>query len=93
MALIDLRGLQQVKSILSPLTADLTLDTLGLRCPEPVMMTRKAIRGMNSGEILLIEADDPATVRDIPSFCRFMEHRLLQVETEQKPYRYWIQKG
>ena len=40
---------------------DQTLDTLGLRCPEPVMLTRKTIRNMAEGEILLIVADDPTT--------------------------------
>lgn len=70
-----------------------TLDTLGLRCPEPVMMTRKTVRNMQDDEILLIIADDPATTRDIPGFCQFMDHRLLASETEQPPYRYWIQKG
>lgn len=56
---------------------DHTLDALGLRCPEPVMMVRKTVRDMQDGETLLIVADDPATTRDIPGFCRFMEHRLL----------------
>ncbi|EKT59920.1 sulfurtransferase TusA [Providencia sneebia] len=69
-----------------------TLDTLGLRCPEPVMLVRKTVRGMNVGETLLIVADDPATTRDIPSFCRFMEHDLLAAETEQAPYRYLLRK-
>lgn len=33
---------------------------------------------MQEGEILLILADDPATTRDIPSFCQFMDHNLLK---------------
>ena len=74
-------------------TADYQLDTLGLRCPEPVMMVRKTVRTMQDGETLLIMADDPATTRDIPGFCRFMEHRLLAQQTETLPYRYLIQKG
>ena len=37
---------------------------------------------MNEGEVLLILADDPATTRDIPSFCQFMEHTLLASETQ-----------
>ncbi len=45
---------------------DHTLDALGLRCPEPVMMVRKTVRNMQPGETLLIIADDPATTRDIP---------------------------
>ena len=38
---------------------DHTLDALGLRCPEPVMMVRKTVRNMQPGETLLIIADDP----------------------------------
>ena len=34
-----------------------------------------------------------ATTRDIPSFCRFMDHTLVASETEQAPYRYLIRKG
>lgn len=78
---------------MSELTVNQTLDTLGLRCPEPVMLTRKTIRQMNDGEILLIIADDPATTRDIPSFCQFLDHQLLHSETAEKPYRYWVKKG
>ncbi|STV03064.1 tRNA 5-methylaminomethyl-2-thiouridine synthase TusA [Klebsiella pneumoniae subsp. pneumoniae] len=73
-------------------TADHTLDALGLRCPEPVMMVRKTVRTMPVGETLLIIADDPATTRDIPGFCRFMEHELVAQETEALPYRYLIRK-
>ncbi len=40
---------------------DHTLDALGLRCPEPVMMVRKTVRNMQPGETLLIIAD--ASVR------------------------------
>lgn len=69
------------------------LDTLGLRCPEPVMMVRKTVRKMRKGELLRVIADDPATTRDIPSFCRFMEHTLIEADTEQIPYRYLIRKG
>lgn len=70
-----------------------TLDARGLRCPEPVMMVRKTVRSMSEGETLLIIADDPATTRDIPSFCRHMDHTLLQSDTTQQPYRYLLRKG
>ncbi len=72
--------------------ADHTLDALGLRCPEPVMMVRLKIRKMQHGETLLIIADDPATTRDIPAFCRFMDHELLSSATSDLPYRYLVKK-
>ncbi|GAL22902.1 MULTISPECIES: sulfurtransferase TusA [Vibrio] len=70
-----------------------TLEAEGLRCPEPVMMVRKTIRKMEEGEVLLVKADDPSTTRDIPSFCRFMDHQLLSAQTETVPYLYLIKKG
>lgn len=70
-----------------------SLDTLGLRCPEPVMLIRAAIRKLDSGALLEVIADDPATTRDIPSFCRFMDHELVLAETAATPYRYVIRKG
>lgn len=70
-----------------------TLDTQGLRCPEPVMMVRKAVRTMQAGERLLVLADDPSTTRDIPGFCQFMEHLLLAQETDHLPYRFLLKKG
>jgi tRNA 2-thiouridine synthesizing protein A len=73
--------------------ANHTLDAQGLRCPEPVMMVRKTVRTMQTGETLLIIADDPATTRDIPGFCRFMEHELLAQQTEALPYRYLLRKS
>ncbi len=74
-------------------TAQHKLDALGLRCPEPVMMVRKTVRQMAAGETLLIITDDPATTRDIPSFCEFMDHTLIASETTQIPYQYLIKKG
>ncbi|MBQ4668765.1 sulfurtransferase TusA [Aeromonas hydrophila] len=81
--------------MMSALFCDATheLDAIGLRCPEPVMMVRKKVRLMADGETLLVSADDPSTTRDIPSFCRFMDHTLVASETEQVPYRYLIRKG
>ena len=73
--------------------ADQQLDALGLRCPEPVMMVRKTVRAMREGQTLLILADDPATTRDIPSFCRHMDHTLLASDISEQHYRYLIRKG
>ncbi len=73
---------------IAPELANKTLEAEGLRCPEPVMMVRKTIRNMQDGEVLLINADDPSTTRDIPSFCRFMDHQLIDSQTDVLPYQY-----
>jgi len=72
---------------------DHQLDAMGLRCPEPVMMLRQKIRKISVGETLLVSADDPSTARDIPSFCRFMEHQLISQQVEVFPFQFVIKKG
>lgn len=72
---------------------DHTIDVLGLRCPEPLMMVRLKMRKIEAGETLLVVADDPATTRDIPSYCRFIEHELVASETDNAPFKYLIRKN
>ncbi|MGL1957231.1 MAG: sulfurtransferase TusA [Colwellia sp.] len=71
---------------------DHTLDAIGLRCPEPVMMVRLNIRKIRIGETILVKCDDSSTKRDIPSFCRFMEHELVASQLDEKPFLYLIRK-
>jgi len=68
------------------------LDTRGLFCPEPVMMLHAEIRKMTVGEEILVLATDPATERDIPKFCNFLEHDLLNHSHEGDEYRYTVRK-
>ncbi|WP_241608426.1 sulfurtransferase TusA [Rosenbergiella epipactidis] len=72
---------------------DQLLDTCGLRCPEPVMLVRKMVRSMQDGQVVKIIADDPATKRDIPGFCEFMEHTLLTAQSTEMPYVFFVKKG
>lgn len=68
---------------LDPLVA-VTIDARGLRCPEPVMMARNALRRLAPGERLELLATDPSTCRDIPTMCRFLGHEIIQqVEVDQ----------
>ena len=69
-----------------------TLDATGLLCPEPVMLMHNRFRDMAVGEVLVGLATDPSTRRDIPDFCRFLGHELIeQVETDGG-YRYQVRK-
>jgi tRNA 2-thiouridine synthesizing protein A len=75
-----------------PLDADHLLDVTGLFCPEPVMLLHNRIRDIASGETLRIEATDPATQRDIPKFCTFLGHELLQQYEQDGRYIYLLRK-
>lgn len=69
------------------------LDARGLFCPEPVMLLHKKIRELEEGEILQLVATDPSTTRDVPKFCHFLGHELLNSSEDGKDYRYLIRKN
>lgn len=74
------------------LTVDATLDASGLNCPEPVMMLHNKVRDLAGGSLLKVIATDPSTQRDIPKFCMFLGHDLVQKEEDGGKYLYWIRK-
>ncbi|MCM2131186.1 sulfurtransferase TusA [Larsenimonas rhizosphaerae] len=71
-------------------SADETLDTSGLYCPEPIMMMHNKVAEMVPGECLKVVATDPATTRDIPQFCAYLGHQLIQQETLPDSFVYYI---
>ena len=72
---------------------DHLLDATGLYCPEPVMMLHNKVREITTGELLLVIATDPSTQRDIPKFCAFLGHDLVEQINENEIFSYYIRKG
>lgn len=75
-----------------PKVVDETLDATGLFCPEPVMLLHNKVRDLPAGGVLKVLATDPSTRRDIPKFCLFLGHELLEQDEAEGTYRYWIRK-
>ena len=70
-----------------------TLDARGLYCPEPVMLLHNKVRDIQPGEVLEVLATDPSTQRDIPKFCTFLGHELLEQGLDEGEFRYLIRKA
>ncbi|UWQ15878.1 sulfurtransferase TusA family protein [Aliiroseovarius sp. M344] len=69
------------------------LDAIGLLCPLPVLKARKRLKSLKSGQILRLQATDPAAVIDVPHFCAEQGHELVsQTENGATTY-YFIRKG
>lgn len=68
------------------------VDARGLFCPEPVMLLHNKIRDLADGRKLRIIATDPSTTRDIPKFCLYLGHELLEQQRRDGEYTYLIRK-
>lgn len=74
------------------LDAVLELDASGLFCPEPVMLLHNKIRDIEAGQLLKLVATDPSTSRDVPKFCHFLGHELLESVEKDGSFAYLIRK-
>jgi len=62
-----------------------TLDTLGRVCPYPLLLTKKAIEKLASGQTLKVLCDAPASAEDsIPRYCEKNSLAFEAVKIEDK---------
>jgi TusA-related sulfurtransferase len=62
-----------------------TLDTLGRVCPYPLLLTKKAMEKLNSGQVLKVLCDAPASAEDsIPRFAEKSGYTMETVKIEDK---------
>ncbi len=69
------------------------VDAKGLACPMPVLLARRGIDEIESGQVMLVESTDAGSKSDIPSWTRDMGHELMTSETEGPIFTYTIRKG
>jgi len=84
--------LEPFMSETTEMAVDGVLDATGLNCPEPVMMLHQHVRDLPAGGLLKVIATDPSTKRDIPKFCVFLGHELVEQQESAGHYLYWIRK-
>ncbi len=60
---------------------DIELDTRGLNCPLPILKAKKALSGMETGQVLRVTATDSGSVRDFQAFARQTGNELIEQQT------------
>jgi tRNA 2-thiouridine synthesizing protein A len=71
---------------------DTLLDLTGLKCPLPVLHTRKALKKLGAGERLEVHCTDPMTVIDIPALVNETGDRLERSERRAERIVFVIEK-
>jgi len=61
---------------------DLEIDTRGLNCPLPILKAKKALTGMESGQVLKVVSTDTGSVRDFAAFAKQTGNELMSQTTE-----------
>jgi tRNA 2-thiouridine synthesizing protein A len=69
------------------------LDAKGMKCPLPVLRARKAMKSVEAGGLLLVEATDPSAVQDFRAFCETTGHELVGSAEDGGVYSFTIRKA
>jgi len=67
-------------------------DASGLRCPMPILKTKKEIQEINIGEILKVIATDVGTKKDFPAWSSRTGNEILELVEESDRLIWYIKR-
>jgi tRNA 2-thiouridine synthesizing protein A len=79
--------------MLARMTTTTELDLTGLKCPLPALKTRKALKPLKPGDVLVVHCTDPLSVIDIPNLVRETGDKVEITERAKDRIVFLIEKG
>ena len=71
---------------------DSIVDAKGHTCPMPLLMAKRALNQLDSGQLLQVYATDIGSVKDFRVFSEQSGHQLIDSTEEDGVYCYLIEK-
>lgn len=75
------------------LKANVTLDAKGLACPMPIVKTKKAMTGLEAGQVLEVQATDKGSKADIKAWAESTGHQYLGTLEEGDVLKHFLRKS
>ncbi len=72
---------------------DQELDASGLNCPLPILRAKKALAGLEVGQVLHIIATDPGSVKDFEAFANQTGNELMESSENGGKFEFLIKKA
>lgn len=72
--------------------SDLVVDTKGLACPMPIVKAKKALDGLESGQIMEVLSTDKGSVNDFQAWVKQTKHELISYEEDNGIYKFYVKK-
>ena len=71
---------------------DRELDVQGLKCPLPILRTKKSLSEMATGEVLRVLATDPSAAKDFQAFARQTGNQLLSSAGTDQVFEFYFRR-
>ncbi|MDM5358344.1 sulfurtransferase TusA family protein [Peribacillus sp. ACCC06369] len=69
------------------------LDAKGLACPMPIVKTKKAMNGLEAGEVLEVQATDKGSTVDMKAWAESTGHQYLGTVEEGTTLKHYLRKA
>ncbi|MDA8364726.1 MAG: sulfurtransferase TusA family protein [Gammaproteobacteria bacterium] len=77
-----------------PITANVTLNLTGMKCPHTLLGAKRVLDDLKPGEILLLISDCPGTRDDLFSWMKLTDNEILKIGKDTaRANGYYIRKG
>lgn len=70
----------------------LEVDASGLNCPLPLLRLKKALMGMNSGDVVKVIVTDPAAHLDFGVYANQSGHHIIELVKHADQQIFYIKK-
>ena len=74
------------------ITADKVLDVKGLLCPLPVIKLSKAIKEIDVGQVVEMQATDPGAQPDMDAWAKNTGHELIESQVDGDVFLFWVRR-
>jgi tRNA 2-thiouridine synthesizing protein A len=73
--------------------ADLTINAVGKKCPMPVLMAKKELKKMSTGQTLELVVDDKGALKDVPALVKNTGDTILDTKEVGDNITFTIKKA
>ncbi|MBT2756798.1 sulfurtransferase TusA family protein [Mesobacillus foraminis] len=74
------------------MNVNVILDAKGLACPMPIVKTKKAMTGLENGQVLEVQATDKGSKADIKAWAESTGHQYLGTLEEGEVLKHYLRK-
>jgi TusA-related sulfurtransferase/rhodanese-related sulfurtransferase len=78
---------------MTTIKTDFVLDAKGLACPMPIVKTKKAINGLEGGQVLEVQATDKGSKADIKAWSESNGHQYIGTIEDGDVLKHYIRKA
>ncbi|SFL90430.1 Rhodanese-related sulfurtransferase [Gracilibacillus orientalis] len=75
------------------LKANVVLDATGLACPIPIVKTKKAMKDVEAGQVIEVQATDKGSKADIEAWANSSGHQYLGTQEEGDTLKHYLRKA